>query len=164
MENRRGEVDAVTDLILGAPKSLWMVIAAMKLRHLILEEQLWQPLRVFLPGEFHGQRSLAGHSSWGHEEWDTTLWFTHTHTHTVGGLLRSGDYSANRGRHGEEKTFVAALSLHPKKLGRQVRNVWKISSVICHGVWQQFCPVSLQPLTMALAFHFSIGQYKYIKF
>ena len=82
MENRRGEVDAVTDLILGAPKSLWMVIAAMKLRHLILEEQLWQPLRVFLPGEFHGQRSLAGHSSWGHEEWDTTLWFTHTHTHT----------------------------------------------------------------------------------
>jgi len=25
-------------------------------------------------------------------------------------------------------------------------------------------PVSLQPLTMALAFHFSIGQYKYIKF
>ena len=48
---------------------------------------------------------------------------THTHTHTVGGLLRSGDYSANRGRHGEEKTFVAALSLHPKKLGRQVRNV-----------------------------------------
>ena len=40
MENRRGEVDAVADLIWGAPKSLWMVIAAMKLRHLILEEQL----------------------------------------------------------------------------------------------------------------------------
>ena len=54
---------------------------------------------------------------------ETRLCDSHTHTHTVGGLLRSGDYSANRGRHGEEKTFVAALSLHPKKLGRQVRNV-----------------------------------------
>ena len=25
-----------------------------------------------LPGEFHGQRSLAGHSPWGHKELDTT--------------------------------------------------------------------------------------------
>ena len=63
---------------------------------------------------------------------------THRHTHTVGGLLRSGDYQANRGCHGEENTFVAALSLHPKKLGRQVRSVWKIWCGICHGIWQQF--------------------------
>ena len=27
---------------------------------------------VFLPGEFYGQRSLAGYSPWGREEWDTT--------------------------------------------------------------------------------------------
>ena len=27
---------------------------------------------VFLPGEFHGQRSLVGCSSWGCREWDTT--------------------------------------------------------------------------------------------
>jgi len=32
----------------------------------------WQPTPVFLPGEFHGQRSLAGYSSWGHKESDTT--------------------------------------------------------------------------------------------
>ena len=25
----------------------------------------WQPTLVFLPGEFHGQRSLAGYSPWG---------------------------------------------------------------------------------------------------
>ena len=24
---------------------------------------------VFLPGEFHGQRTLAGYSSWGHKSW-----------------------------------------------------------------------------------------------
>ena len=32
----------------------------------------WQPTPVFLPGEFHGQRSLEGYSPWGHKESDTT--------------------------------------------------------------------------------------------
>ena len=32
----------------------------------------WQSIPVFLPGESHGQRSLAGYSSWGHKESDTT--------------------------------------------------------------------------------------------
>ena len=32
----------------------------------------WQPTLVFWPGEFYGQRSLAGSSPWGHEELDTT--------------------------------------------------------------------------------------------
>ena len=26
----------------------------------------WQPTPVLLPGEFHGRRSLVGHSPWGH--------------------------------------------------------------------------------------------------
>ena len=32
----------------------------------------WQPTLVFLPGEFHGQRSLAGCIPWGCKESDTT--------------------------------------------------------------------------------------------
>ena len=32
----------------------------------------WQPTLVFLPGESHGQRSLAGYSSWGHKELEST--------------------------------------------------------------------------------------------
>ena len=32
----------------------------------------WPPTSVFLPGECHGQRSLAGYSSWGHKELDMT--------------------------------------------------------------------------------------------
>ena len=32
----------------------------------------WQHTPVFLPGESHGQRSLAGYSQWGHAESDTT--------------------------------------------------------------------------------------------
>ena len=36
------------------------------------ERMEWQPTPVFLPGEFHGQRSLADYSPWGHEESDMT--------------------------------------------------------------------------------------------
>ena len=32
----------------------------------------WQPSPVFLPGESHGQRSLAGYSPWGHKQSDMT--------------------------------------------------------------------------------------------
>ena len=32
----------------------------------------WQPTPVFLPGESHGQRNLAGYSPQGHEELDMT--------------------------------------------------------------------------------------------
>ena len=34
----------------------------------------WQPTPVFLPGEFHGQRSLAGYSPGGCKKSDTTKW------------------------------------------------------------------------------------------
>jgi len=30
----------------------------------------WLPTPVFLPGEFHGQKSLASYSLWGHKESD----------------------------------------------------------------------------------------------
>ena len=36
-----------------------------------LEEGI-QPTPVFLSGESHGQRSLAGYSPWGHKESNTT--------------------------------------------------------------------------------------------
>ena len=32
----------------------------------------WQPTPLFLPGEFHGLRSLESYSSWGRKEWDMT--------------------------------------------------------------------------------------------
>ena len=32
----------------------------------------WQPTAVFLPGKFHGQKSLAGYSPWGCKELNTT--------------------------------------------------------------------------------------------
>ena len=43
-----------------------------------------QPAPGFLPGESHGQRSLAGYSPRGHKESDTTEATTHACAHTLG--------------------------------------------------------------------------------
>ena len=52
----------------------------------------WQSTPVFLPVQFHGQRSLVGCSTWGHKELDMTEQLsththtrvrTHTHTHSL---------------------------------------------------------------------------------
>ena len=45
----------------------------------LLEEGMATP-PVFLPGEFHGQRSLVDCSPWGCKELDMTERLTHTHT------------------------------------------------------------------------------------
>ena len=53
----------------------------------------WQPTLVFLPGESHGQRNLAGCSPKGHKQRTGHKWScadTHTHTHTHTAELKSG--------------------------------------------------------------------------
>ena len=44
-----------------------------------LEEEM-ATAPVFLPGEFHGQRSLVSYGPWGYKESETTDGLTHTHT------------------------------------------------------------------------------------
>ena len=44
--------------------------------------QKWQPTPVFLPGESHGQRSLAGYSPWGCKESDMTEWLPLSLSHS----------------------------------------------------------------------------------
>ena len=36
----------------------------------------WQLIPIFLPGKFHGQRSLIGYSQWSCQESDTTEWLS----------------------------------------------------------------------------------------
>ena len=45
----------------------------------ILWRRKWQPALVFLPGKFHGQRSLLGYSPWGHKESDIIEWLSTAH-------------------------------------------------------------------------------------
>ena len=46
----------------------------------------WQPTPVFLPGEFHGQRSLMTYSPWGCKESDTTEQLS---AHKQSGVMKS---------------------------------------------------------------------------
>jgi len=67
-------------------------------------------------------------------------WVIHKHTHTHTDNWRASEicWLSSQWRTSWRRKDVAALSLHPKNLGRQVRNVWKICCAICHGIWQQF--------------------------
>ena len=53
---------------LPAMQETWVQSLVMK----IPWRREWLPTPVFLPGEFIGQRSLAGYSPWGCKELDTT--------------------------------------------------------------------------------------------
>jgi len=45
------------------------------------QRRTWQPTPVFLPGESHAQRSLAGCSPWGRKKLDTIEATEHTCIH-----------------------------------------------------------------------------------
>ena len=64
----------------------------------------WQPTPVLLPGEFHGQRSLAGYSSWDLKESDTTeqltltFFFFLTESHTLPSIKQLLSKRVDKGR------------------------------------------------------------------
>ena len=86
---------------------MWASLVAQMMKNLPAMQETWfrclgwedpwrrerLPTPVFLPGEVHGQRSLAGCNPWRCKESDTTEWLTHrqtdrqTHTHTVISVL-----------------------------------------------------------------------------
>ena len=76
----------------------------------ILWRRKWQPTPVFLPGEFHGQRSLPGCSPWGHRvrhNWVTE----HTGTDRNNRLSRLIDRQTDRQT--RDMPVFALLFLHP---------------------------------------------------
>ena len=55
----------------------------------IPRRRIWQPTSVLLPGESHGQRNLAGHSSWDHKELDMTEQLS---THALSSIFSNNLY------------------------------------------------------------------------
>ena len=69
----------------------------------------WQPIPEFLPGKFHGQRSLEGYSPWGRTESDTTEW------------LSSSSSTVQIKAH---SLMVARLTLRGALIPNSVKNGW----------------------------------------
>ena len=79
----------------------------------------WQPTPVFLPGEFHGQRSLVGYSPWGCKELDMT-----------GAIITHSAAEASLGN------IVKGKGPTPNTLSH---NLWELEPVMCwNKVSRQF--------------------------
>ena len=75
-----------------------------------------QPTPVFLPGEVHGQRSLAGYSPWGCEELDVTEATEHTYVHMLQKFsCFAPKSSAKVNRAGEATFFISSRRRRQKR-------------------------------------------------
>ena len=110
----------------------------------------WQPAPAFLPGKFHGQRSLADYNPWSHKELDTTEhdWaraHTHACTHTPL-LLGSADGEAKKMITGKAKWEVQALLFLCSLRGLVVLCSYPgslCSMILCLGFCMHFLPPSV---------------------
>ena len=66
----------------------------------------WQPTPVFLPGESHGQRNLAGYSPWGCKILDTTK-----NTHMGGGVVTTSVFNMRSCKN--ISFYMSSLPSHP---------------------------------------------------
>ena len=64
--------EEVERLVMEQKFSGYLLFLVLSPVHTFSWRRKWQPPPVFLPGEFHGQRSLAGYSPGAHKESDTT--------------------------------------------------------------------------------------------
>ena len=85
----------------------------------------WQPTPVFLPGESHGQRGLAGYSPWGHKESDTTEVTQHARGSRAGMRYDPSKLGCNL-------RTLAGHALLP--LGNIANKVWLVWEVWAQGV------------------------------
>ena len=79
-------------LTLSLPQLLWHDYSAqIPVLRKISWRREWPPTPVFLPGDFHGQRSLVGYSLWGRRASDTTEWLTRLFSlHVVECFIHAG--------------------------------------------------------------------------
>ena len=64
----------------------------------------WQPIPVFMPGKYHGQRSLVGYTPWDCKRSDTTEWLHFISFHFI-----SFHFMCSIGR-AKEQTWIIFIS------------------------------------------------------
>ena len=111
----------------------------------------WQPTPVFLPGESHGQRSLAGYSSWGRKESDMTerLHFTSIVLIYIENLcfsLYCGSRHTSKSLSDNIRISVYTAQMYFKELNRIIKNVCVFQNVIVY----QSCLTLCNPMGCSL--------------
>ena len=91
-----------------------------------------QPTPEFSPGEFHGQRSLAGHPPWGRKELDRTEQLTHTQMlHKQSVLVTTKQRTAQWGpNHQWRGRRIRAELPTPTRSAWQLRSVGAVGSAV----------------------------------
>ena len=97
----------------------------------------WQSTPVFLPGEFHGQRSLVAYGPGGHKESDMTEWLTLTFfTFFLKSKMLHWQVVSHENKHRVYNIFVNRETFH--------NIVYQYLYLVNSGVvmvwsWLQFC-------------------------
>ena len=96
----------------------------------------WQPTPVFLPAEAHGQRSLVGHSPWGHKSqtWlntqsDIILYLSLSHLGDWG--LIPGDQIENQVGSGPDTNLVLSQTQNKPPV---LSTTWNVECLWVFGV------------------------------
>ena len=95
----------------------------------------WQPTPGFLPGEFHGQRSLVAYSPWGRRVSHRTKQLNHQ-VSGKGGRLRE--------THGRETCFINMYRAKDRELGSQVSTSYTMLLLPCEELFPVQPNVTLQ--------------------
>ena len=119
-------------------------------------DRKWQPTPAFLPGEYHGQKSLVGYSTWGRNELAMTDWaplgifwflpWEHLaglpvmHCHIfLGQKWPRSPWFFHRSRHMDSVTTWTSIVLYSDLLGR----IWESCTWSLSGPWKIFTPNKL---------------------
>ena len=95
----------------------------------------WLSIPVFLPGESHGQRNLAGYSPWGHKELDMTEQLSNTLTHYFPPSL----------------SFLRKWQLQSTSYLSQ--NPWSHSQILFFPLYGRYIISMVDPVSSVFGFH-----------
>ena len=93
----------------------------------------WQPTPVFLPGNFHGWRNLAGYSPWDHKTSDTT------EMHVCPSLPDSSSFCGGDSLQSDRKQSFFHHSVLPGQKAKADYSGWSLQErFLCLGA---ICPI-----------------------
>ena len=120
----------------------------------------WQPTPAFLPGKFHGQRSLVGYRPWGHKESDMTEQLS-TYIHEIS----SQSVFQGHGDNGKEGRGFVETSVRPSPYHPHLRPSFEWDNTLrCPTLTPNHHPTEDSPLeSLLISWQCQWGRYSYLQ-